>query len=174
MGGASPTEEQQTAQTGADLPGGERRDPSASNHDSGLSESPSVDIATVQTASRRAPPRERRAPPHPNPSLVVPQELRERAVRIVQAGGASETIAAEEPLPETPPNALLVLCLEAVESVGEAEWGGQGAGFKSQVLAWLVGSALSPAPPPDAASADAKRLMQHAKEVRRDLAATGD
>ena len=60
----------------------------------------------------------------------------------------------------TPPNTLLLLSMDAIESVEEHEWVGQGAGFKSKVLAWLVGSALSPAPPPDVASAEAKRLTQ--------------
>ena len=120
---------------------------------------------------RRAP---RRAPHHPDPTLFFPQELRERALRIVRAGGAAEVITNEKALPETPPNALLLHCLEAVESVADAEWGGQGAGFKNKVLAWLAGSALSPAPPPDAAQAEAKRLAQQAKQVRRDLAAAGD
>ena len=109
----------------------------------------------------------------PNPALVVPQELRERALRFVRADGAPEVIIKEKALPETPPNALLVLCLDAVENVDDAEWGGRGGGFKSQVLAWLTGSALEPAPPPDTAQAEAKRLMQQAKQVRRDMAATG-
>ena len=74
----------------------------------------------------------------------------------------------------TPPNTLLPLSMDAIESVEEHEWGGQGAGFKSKVLALLVGSALSPAPPPDVASAEAKRLTQQAKQVRRDLAAASD
>ena len=174
MEGASPTEEQQTAQTGADAAGADERDPSAPSN--------------VSDHSRRPPPstsqrcRHPRAHAHcgsararipPNPALVVPQELRERALRFVRADGAPEVIIKEKALPETPPNALLVLCLDAVESVDDAEWGGRGGGFKSQVLAWLTGSALEPAPPPDTAQAEAKRLMQQAKQVRRDMAATG-
>ena len=48
------------------------------------------------------------------PALIVPQELRERALRFVRADGALEVIIKEKALPETPPNALLVLCLDAV------------------------------------------------------------
>jgi len=75
------TEEQQTVQTDADLPRGDDRVLSASINDSGLSESSSVDVA---------------------------KELRERALRIVRAGGAAEVITNEKALPETPPNALLL------------------------------------------------------------------
>ena len=111
MEGASPTEEQQTAQTGADAAGADERDPSAPNNVSGQPEPAAVDIAKVQTPSRALGARARIPP---NPALVVPQELRERALRFVRADGALEVIIKEKALPETPPNALLVLCLDAV------------------------------------------------------------
>ena len=49
--GESPTEEEQTAQTGADLPGVEGRDPTASNYTSNVSDPSTVDIAKVQMPS---------------------------------------------------------------------------------------------------------------------------
>ena len=52
-------------------------------------------------------------PNRPNPSLAVPQELRERALRIIRAGGAAEAITGENALPDTPPNTLLLLSLDA-------------------------------------------------------------
>ena len=52
--------------------------------------------------------------------------------------------------------------------------GCQSARFKSKVLAWVVASAISPAPDPAIAEGEAKRLMQQAKQVRIDLARAGN
>ena len=103
--------------------------------------------------------------------FLVPQELEERVLRIIRAAGATEAIAKEKALPGTQfPNELLLLTLKALEAVDAAKWGeNSSAGFKEKVLAWVVASTLAPAPPPDEAQRESKRLMQHAKEVRSDL-----
>ena len=104
------------------------------------------------------------------------QELRARALRVARSGGDSNAILAEKALPKLHPNVLLLLAYEAVEAITEAEWGEKRglAGRKAHVLAWTVGSALAPAPLPGVAQAEAKRLVQHVREVRGDIERAGN
>ena len=108
-----------------------------------------------------------------NSPIHVAQELRERAIRIVKSGGASNVIMAEKALPKCHPNLLLLLSMDALDAVPQAEWGDKKVGLqgrKANALAWTVGSALAPAPLPGLAQLQAKRLMQHVVELRRDIA----
>ena len=107
-------------------------------------------------------------------ALFTWQELRERVFRIVRSKGAPEATLDEKAVPRTHPNVLLLLTLDGVDAVAQADWGCQSAGFKSKVLAWVVASAISPAPDPAIAEGEAKRLMQQAKQVRIDLARAGN
>ena len=54
------------------------------------------------------------APPTSNSRCAVPQELQDRVLRIVRAKGDAEALEKEKPLPETPPNVLLLLTLKVV------------------------------------------------------------
>ena len=95
-----------------------------------------------------------------NSPIHVAQELRERAIRIVKSGGASNVIMAEKALPKCHPNLLLLLSMDALDAVPQAEWGEKKVGLqgrKANALAWTVGSALAPAPLPGVAQLQAKR-----------------